>query len=70
MYLNCQVAIPDAPEKIVQRKTEKAVYIYYEYGRDYDTEKNMPRKPHYDRQAVRIRHIYDVVEPELQEVFS
>ena len=44
MYLDFLVGIPDVPGKITRRKKGGAIYINYEYGRDYDPKRkfNIP----------------------------
>lgn len=46
LYLNCLVDIPDAKGKITFRNKSGTDYVYYEYGRDYDseTQKTNPKR--------------------------
>ncbi len=46
MYLDSPVEIPDVPGKIVRKKVKETVYIYYEYARSYDPERqfNIPKR--------------------------
>jgi hypothetical protein len=46
MLLDSLVEIPDVPGKIVRKKIKGTVYIYYEYARSYDPERqfNIPKR--------------------------
>ena len=46
MYLDVLVKIPDVKGKIIRKQKGNSIYINYEYGRDYDSERkfNIPKR--------------------------
>ena len=46
MYLDFLVSVPDAKGKITHKPKGDAIYVNYEYGREYDKEKkyNVPKR--------------------------
>ena len=53
MYLDFLVKIPDAAGKITRRQKGDSIYINYEYGREYDPERqfNIPRRATIGKQS-------------------
>ena len=67
MYLDCTVKIPENKTGISRKKIKGTTYIYYEYGRRYDSRKkyNVPQCT-----AIGKLDGMDDSKRELQEIFS
>ena len=65
MYLDFFVDIPDVKGKITRKPKGNAVYINYEYGREYDRERkyNIPKRVIIGKQE-------NAAESELPDVLS